>query len=156
METNHRQWDSETSGGAMEAPGRGPSVRSRAGRVLRHWTTNHLESVGKATTRASGAGDWGLADGRQQPGGVEIEVARRPAGCVVKPCPRSWDCRNCGRSNETELALDGTLTCEYCTEVGGPEALRPSRVLLRRAGKIVSWMTGEPGGEQRLPAARGR
>jgi len=66
METNHRQWDSETSGGAMEAPGRGPSVRSRAGRVLRHWTTNHLESVGKATTMASGAGDWGLADGRQR------------------------------------------------------------------------------------------
>ena len=30
------------------------------------WRTNHLESVGKATTRASGAGDWGLADGRQR------------------------------------------------------------------------------------------
>ena len=66
METNHRQWDSETSGRAMEDPGGGPSVRSRPGRVLRHWTTNHLESVGKATTRASEAGDWGLADGRQR------------------------------------------------------------------------------------------
>ena len=70
---------------------------------------------------------------------------------------RSWNCRNCGRSNETELALDGTLTCEYCAEVGGLEPLQPWRArLLRRAGKIVSLMTGEPGGEQRRPAARGR
>jgi len=66
MGIEHRQWDSETAGGAMNDPGRGPSVRARAGRTLRHWTTNHLESVGKTTTTTSGAGDWGLADGRQR------------------------------------------------------------------------------------------
>jgi len=64
MEIKHRQWNSETSGRAMDAAGRGPSIRD--GRTLRHWTTNHLESMGKATTTASGAGDWGLADGRQR------------------------------------------------------------------------------------------
>ena len=64
MEIKHRQWNSETSGRAMDVAGRGPSVR--AGRILRHWTTNHLESVGKATTTPSGAGDWGLAEGRQR------------------------------------------------------------------------------------------
>ncbi len=58
METQ-QQWDSETSG-------RGASVRARAGLTLRHWTTNHLESVGKTTTTASGTGDWGLADGRER------------------------------------------------------------------------------------------
>jgi CxxC motif-containing protein (DUF1111 family) len=54
METKQPQWDSE-------APG-----RDRAGRTLRHWTTNPLASVGKATTTAAGGGDWGLADGRQR------------------------------------------------------------------------------------------
>ena len=76
MGTKDRQLDWETSGRAMDAavgggaaasaPGREPSVRARAGRILRHWTTNGLASTGKATTTASGAGDWGLADGRQR------------------------------------------------------------------------------------------
>ena len=48
---------------SMEREG---SVRSRSGRTLRHWTTNGLASVGKATTRVCGAGDWGLADSRQR------------------------------------------------------------------------------------------
>ena len=70
---------------------------------------------------------------------------------------RRWNCRNCGRSNETALALDGTLTCDYCTEVGRLEPLPPWKVsLLGHAGRIVSWMTGEPGGEENRPAARGR
>jgi len=103
--------------------------------------------------RGLGAGRWPAT----QPGGDEIEVARRPTGCVVKSTLRSWNCRNCGRSNETALALDGTLTCEYCAEVGGLEPPRPWRDrLLRRAGKLVSLMTGESGGEENRPAARGR
>jgi len=30
---------------------------------------------------------------------------------------RIWNCRNCGRANKTELALDGTVKCEFCTDV---------------------------------------
>jgi hypothetical protein len=49
MEIDQRQRDSE-----------------RSGRVLRHWTTDHIASVGKTTTTSSGSGDWGLAEGRQR------------------------------------------------------------------------------------------
>ena len=65
MGIQYRQHDSKTSGPAMDAPAREPSVRSRAGRTLRHWTTD-LAFVGDTTTTASGADDWGLADGRQR------------------------------------------------------------------------------------------
>jgi hypothetical protein len=44
---------------------RPPSVRSRSGRILRHWTTNDLVFMGKATTTAE-KGDWGLADARRR------------------------------------------------------------------------------------------
>jgi hypothetical protein len=44
---------------------RAPSVRSTSGRILRHWTTNDLVFMGKATTTASEVGDWGLADARR-------------------------------------------------------------------------------------------
>ena len=30
---------------------------------------------------------------------------------------RKWNCRNCGRSNATEVALDGSVTCDYCVAV---------------------------------------
>jgi DNA-directed RNA polymerase subunit RPC12/RpoP len=30
---------------------------------------------------------------------------------------RKWNCGNCGRSNATEIALDGTVKCDYCAEV---------------------------------------
>jgi len=50
----------------MDVPGREGSVRARAGRTLRHWTTNDLAFMGKATTTASGSGDWGLADARRR------------------------------------------------------------------------------------------
>lgn len=30
---------------------------------------------------------------------------------------RRWNCRNCGRSNKTVIAPDGTVKCEYCTDV---------------------------------------
>jgi hypothetical protein len=39
-------------------------VRSRSGKVLRHWTTNDLDFVGKATTTRS-VSDGGLADARR-------------------------------------------------------------------------------------------
>jgi hypothetical protein len=41
------------------------SDRPRAGRILRHWTTNDLVFMGKATTTASEM-DWGLADARKR------------------------------------------------------------------------------------------
>ncbi len=27
---------------------------------------------------------------------------------------REWNCRNCGRSNRTEVAMNGTVQCEHC------------------------------------------
>lgn len=42
------------------------TASSRSGRILRHWTTNDQVLVGKATTSASRAGDWGLADSRKR------------------------------------------------------------------------------------------
>ena len=45
---------------------RAPSARPRAGTILRHWTTNDLVFMGKATTTASDMGDWGLADARRR------------------------------------------------------------------------------------------
>ena len=38
---------------------------------------------------------------------------------------RNWKCRNCGRANSTEVALDGTAKCEYCAYV---MSIQPSRV----------------------------
>ena len=52
--------------GSASLQDRTPSVRARAGRTLRHWTTDGLAFVGKATTTAFEPGDWGLADGRQR------------------------------------------------------------------------------------------
>jgi len=37
---------------------------------------------------------------------------------------REWNCRNCGRSNRTEVALDGTVKCEHCAAVN---KIQPSR-----------------------------
>jgi hypothetical protein len=37
----------------------------RAGRILRHWTTNVLAFKGKTTTARSQMTDWGLADARR-------------------------------------------------------------------------------------------
>lgn len=42
------------------------SDRPRAGTVLRHWTTNDLVFMGKATTTSSEMADWGLANGRKR------------------------------------------------------------------------------------------
>ena len=37
---------------------------------------------------------------------------------------REWNCRNCGRSNRTEVALDGTVKCEHCNS---EMKIQPSR-----------------------------
>jgi hypothetical protein len=42
------------------------TAQRRAGTVLRHWTTNDSAFMGKASTRPTEAGDWGLAAGRQR------------------------------------------------------------------------------------------
>lgn len=53
-----------------------------------------------------------------------------------------WNCRNCGRSNKSEVALDGTVKCEYCNNVmriqpskarGGETAAQRSRFTRRMA-----------------------
>lgn len=38
---------------------------------------------------------------------------------------RSWNCRGCGRGNNTPIELDGTVTCEYCSDV---KHIQPSRI----------------------------
>jgi hypothetical protein len=43
-----------------------PSDRPRTGTVLRHWTTDDLVFMGKATTTSSAMADWGLADARKR------------------------------------------------------------------------------------------
>jgi DNA-directed RNA polymerase subunit RPC12/RpoP len=37
---------------------------------------------------------------------------------------RSWHCRNCGRTNQTEIAQDGHVKCESCHWV---MRIQPSR-----------------------------
>jgi hypothetical protein len=37
---------------------------------------------------------------------------------------REWNCRNCGRSNRTEVALDGTVKCDHCLSA---MKIQPSR-----------------------------
>ena len=38
---------------------------------------------------------------------------------------RRWKCRNCSRSNETAIALDGTGKCTHCERL---TSVQPSRV----------------------------
>ena len=49
---------------------------------------------------------------------------RRESGCLMQYLIRRWNCRNCGRSNATEVALDGTVKCDYCVDV---MKIQPSR-----------------------------
>jgi DNA-directed RNA polymerase subunit RPC12/RpoP len=55
---------------------------------------------------------------------------------------RAWNCRGCGRSNNTNIEPDGTVKCEYCSDVkriqpsrirGGETPLQVSRFSTRRA-----------------------
>ena len=38
---------------------------------------------------------------------------------------RPWKCRNCGRANQTVVALDGTARCEHCRY---QMSIQPSRI----------------------------
>jgi hypothetical protein len=42
----------------------------------------------------------------------------------MKYALRTWTCRNCGRSNKTAVALDGTVKCDHCEDV---MRIQPSR-----------------------------
>ena len=35
----------------------------------------------------------------------------------MDPVLRKWNCKNCGQRNKTVVAADGTVKCEYCTDV---------------------------------------
>ena len=43
---------------------------------------------------------------------------------VVAYYLRTWFCRHCGKSNQTPVALDGRVTCEFCKDV---VRIQPSR-----------------------------
>lgn len=45
-------------------------------------------------------------------------------GCPVQYVIRKWNCENCGRSNATEVALDGTVKCDSCARAA---KIQPSR-----------------------------
>jgi len=47
------------------------------------------------------------------------------AGCLVKYALRNWKCRDCGRANATEVALDGTAKCVHCSYL---MHVQPSRI----------------------------
>ncbi|HLN79768.1 MAG TPA: hypothetical protein VK392_01115 [Thermoanaerobaculia bacterium] len=47
---------------------------------------------------------------------------------------RNWHCRNCGRSNTTEIGLDGKVKCEFCSWV---MRIQPSRA---RGGETAGQM----------------
>lgn len=47
---------------------------------------------------------------------------------------RNWHCRNCGRSNTTEIQLDGKVKCEFCSWV---MSIQPSRA---RGGETAAQM----------------
>ena len=48
------------------------------------------------------------------------------------------------------VAPDGAARCEYCTEPARVEPLLPWTL------RLLSLISGEPGGPRRRPAARGR
>jgi hypothetical protein len=56
---------------------------------------------------------------------------------------RSWNCRNCGRSNRTIVEMNGTVRCEYCT------ALMPSLPISqfrRLLAEVRGWFGERPDG----------
>src|SRR5207245_1604819 len=55
---------------------------------------------------------------------IHVAVFDEKAG-HVKYALRSWKCRNCGRSNSTEIALDGTGVCAHCSYL---MQVQPSRI----------------------------
>jgi hypothetical protein len=89
-----------------------------------------------------GPGGWPAAQSRR----VEVEGAFDRGRCPVKSLLRRWNCRNCGRSNETLVAANGTAKCEYCTDVAEVRPLHSwGQRLFRFASSLLSSLTNESG-----------
>src|SRR6266567_5789313 len=79
---------------------------------------------------------------------LALYVTRRPSpafgekASVMDPVLRNWNCRNCGRSNKTEVAANGTVQCVFCKDAMW---IQPSRF---RGGETVGQLH-RPG--QRTP-----
>jgi len=52
----------------------------------------------------------------------------------MKDSVRNWHCRNCGRSNTTEIQEDGRVKCEFCNWI---MRIQPSR---ERGGETAAQM----------------
>jgi len=52
----------------------------------------------------------------------------------MKDSVRNWHCRNCGRSNTTEIQVDGRVKCEFCNWI---MRIQPSR---ERGGETAAQM----------------
>jgi hypothetical protein len=64
----------------------------------------------------------------------------------VKSVDRGWSCPNCGRSNKTAMALDGTAECEYCTDVARVRPFHPwGPKLFSYGARLLSSIGGESG-----------
>lgn len=51
-------------------------------------------------------------------------VSGKKAGSVMEHALKHWKCKNCGRFNNTVVALDGTAKCPHCARV---LSIQPSR-----------------------------
>jgi len=67
------------------------------------------------------------------------------AGSLMQHVNREWNCRNCGRSNRSEVALNGTVKCEHCAS---EMRIQPSRA---RGGETPGQPTRS---EARTPGAQ--
>lgn len=56
----------------------------------------------------------------------------------MKTPVRNWHCRNCGKSNSTEIELDGKVKCAFCSWV---MRIQPSR---ERGGETAGQMSRRP------------
>jgi rubredoxin len=56
----------------------------------------------------------------------------------MKNAVRNWHCRNCGKSNSTEIELDGKVKCAFCNWV---MRIQPSR---ERGGETAGQMSRRP------------
>lgn len=65
---------------------------------------------------------------------------------------RNWNCRGCGRGNKTEVAPDGTVTCEYCANV---KVIQPARYRGGETPLQASRFTGKHATHHPSPPDRG-
>jgi hypothetical protein len=69
-------------------------------------------------------------------GAVPSPAFGEKASPWVKYVMRNWNCRNCGKANKTEVAMDGTVKCDFCTDV---MRIQPSRF---RGGEAPGQLPG--------------